>query len=87
MRFIAPDQVRKLRGERFDLVISNFAFDELLLHHQEIYFNEILKNSRHGYISGRFDREGHMGLEMFKDWADIRIYTPDTGFNCHIITW
>ena len=87
MRFIAPDRVRKLKGEGFDLVISNFSFDELLLKYQKIYFNEILKKSRHGYISGRFDRDGHMGLEMFEDWANIREYIPDTGFNCHTITW
>ena len=85
--FFVPEDVEKLKDDEFDFVISNFAFDELLPDTKRLYFEKIIKKSKHGYLSGRFDRKGCIGLKAFKDWTDIRRYAPDIGPEFNIITW
>jgi len=88
--WIYPEGVKSLKT-KFDFVISNFAFNELIREYQELYFEKIISKSKHGYISGIFDDVDRMGLEeiekLLPNTCKIRKYLPDTGFNCHIITW
>jgi len=89
--WIMPEWIENMKRDKFDFVISNFAFDELLPETQKIYFDHVIKNSKHGYLSGRFSGKNiykdHMTIDKFKDWCDIRPYTPNPGIECQIITW
>lgn len=87
LEFVSDHSLIQLKGRQFDFVISNFAFDELLPEFQEIYFEIIIRSSKHGYLSGQYTHLGHMSIDRFKDWCDIREYTPYLGSDYHIITW
>jgi len=91
IEYVCDPTLEELKGKKFDFVISNWAFDELLPEYQEIYFETIIKNSKHGYLSGRYSADvvhpGHMTVDRFKDWCDIRPYDPSPFIECQIITW
>jgi putative sugar O-methyltransferase len=41
-------------NEEFDLVISNYAYSELCLELQDLYYEKIIKKSEHGYFTLNF---------------------------------
>jgi len=43
--------MNELNRERYDLVISNYAFTELRRDIQDVYLEKIILNSKHGYIT------------------------------------
>jgi putative sugar O-methyltransferase len=40
--------------EEFDLVISNYAYSELCMKSQDLYYEKIIKKSKHGYFTLNF---------------------------------
>lgn len=48
VKYIRPEEVQK---DEYDLVISNYAFSELLLEIQDEYADSILSTSKNGYIT------------------------------------
>ena len=67
--YLTPDDVKS--GESYDLVISNYAFTECSKAIQDRYINNILKNSKNGYItynniSHLFDVDSY-GKDYLKD--------------------
>jgi len=68
--FLAPEEIDP--EEKYDLVISNFAFSECAKDVQEEYLNTLIKNSKHGYMimynpfEYNFDFDRHMKVPMRK---------------------
>ena len=62
--------IRNLNGRKsWDLVISNYAFSELAIDLQKLYFNEIISNSDNGYMimnTGR-EEESSRNLHLSKN--------------------
>lgn len=50
--FLSPDELSK--NEKYDLVISNYAFSECLRPVQDLYFEKVIRNSQRGYINWNF---------------------------------
>ena len=72
-----------------DLVISNFAFDELFLEVQAEYYKNIIKNTPMGYVSGNWHYNECYPPDMFgKEMnATIREYTPNVDRVCYTVEW
>ena len=82
----------ELKNNKYDLVISNYAFSELTRNVQDIYTDKIIKNSSHGYITyNNFARFDSYKLDEYKVKfsKDIKIYEeePNTNPLNKIISW
>lgn len=53
VRFLSLETISELK-DKYDLVISNYAFSECTRKIQDIYVDKILKNSTHGYMTMNF---------------------------------
>lgn len=67
VRFSAPDQLVK---EEYDLVISNYAFTELLRNIQNHYYDMIISGSKRGYMTCN-TQLNHMNAYMPEDYIAI----------------
>lgn len=58
-----------LPDKKYDLIISNYAITECVSEMQEYYYDKVIKNSTHGYITGN-DIGGYYDIKNFKkgDW-------------------
>jgi len=91
-----PRETSKL-AKPIDLVISNYAFSELPYAIQTDYLNNVLSNSRNGYLimnSGRSDETGRsagkVGIEEIRTKISrIRVLEeiPLTGPDNYVIVW
>ena len=89
LNFITMDE---LKNNKYDLIISNYAFSELTRNVQDIYTDKIIKNSSHGYITyNNFARFDNYKLDEYKVKfsKDIKIYEeePNTNPLNKIIVW
>lgn len=69
------------RLDNFDFAISNYAFCELPMNWQNIYFDKILSKSNHGYMifNGR-KNGGCFDIEMNMSQKDLSLRIPDCKF-------
>jgi hypothetical protein len=93
MHTLSPNNPQK----NWDLVISNYAFSELPADLQKVYIENVLSNSKRGYLimnsgmtnrSGRSD--GKLTLEELKELLpdfEILDEIPNTGPDNYIIVW
>jgi len=86
----------KLREDKWDIIISNYAFSELKRECQQQYVEKVLLNARHGYMTmnsgfgGKFGGIHNMRVdELTQLIRNCRIIeeTPKTGFNNFVLTW
>lgn len=89
--------IRNLNGRKsWDLVISNYAFSELAIDLQKLYFNEILSNSDNGYMimnTGR-EEESSRNLHLSKKYLLNKITgcvctkeVPSTSNKNYLLSW
>ncbi len=81
----------------FDLVISNYAFSELPIQLQEQYFDEIISNSKNGYLTmnskvegGTFNVKSSMSKAEIKERIPKCIFSeekPKTYINNYLVHW
>jgi putative sugar O-methyltransferase len=86
------------KNEKFDIVISNYAFSELSSKLQNLYYSNILKHSNRGYLTCNFkthtwDRK-QMQVEDFSDFPNFKVYNSspflgniDVMCGVSLITW
>lgn len=84
-----------LGGQKFDLVISNYAFSELPKDLQKKYIEKVIIHSEKGYLtmnSGLYgsNLDDKMSLEEIREYIpNLEIYSeePKTGPNNYILVW
>lgn len=62
VKFLTADALTK--NEKYDLVISNYAFTECTKTVQDIYFEKVIMNSQRGYITCNFISD-NFGLDSY----------------------
>lgn len=84
--------------DKFDLVISNYAFSELHGNIQESYYNNILSNTPLGYLTCNFKthtwEDSQMNESHFKSFRGLKIFRTspflaevDAMHGISLITW
>lgn len=89
LNFLTMD---KLKHDKYDLIISNYAFSELTRNIQDIYTDKIIKNSNHGYITyNNIAKFPNYKLDEYeiKFLKNIKIYEeePNTCPGNKIVVW
>jgi hypothetical protein len=83
-------------GEKYDLVISNYAYSELPSALQEVYARKVLANASRGYLTMNSGREGcvfagnHLSLERLREiLPSFEIFEehPLTARRNYILVW
>jgi putative sugar O-methyltransferase len=80
-------------NSKFDLVISNYAFSELTREMQDLYLQNILLNSVHGYITwspvSYFSADGYPVADLLRIISNAQVMDerPLTGARNLIIYW
>jgi ribosomal protein RSM22 (predicted rRNA methylase) len=68
--------------EDFDIVISNYAYSELNIDLQDLYYDKIIKRSKNGYLTYNFisnisNINSYNKVEVFNKFAEKNIKTLD----------
>jgi putative sugar O-methyltransferase len=73
VKYIYPEILDTIKNIKYDLVISCFAWSELSKDIQLLYYNEIIKNSKHGFLRCNICFSGHTLVEMRNLFSDTSI--------------
>jgi putative sugar O-methyltransferase len=78
-RFLSPKDVEKMEHEKFDLLISNYAFSECYKNIQDLYIEKIVNKSKNFYMVVNFINQSVYDLESLLKKLDgnIKIYEEE----------
>lgn len=84
-RFLTPKDVLEMGEEKFDFLISNYAFSECYKNIQDLYIEKIVNKSKNFYMIVNFINENVYDLENLLERLDgnVKIYEeePNTSLN------